>query len=110
MKLGKSASKKEYSKLLKGFDRAKTSYKEAKKNETSVKQTLKEDGKNLSKIEVKVLTLLISQSKHVSKAEKINVKIAKLLIKQWNKASAEVVAVEVRRGRQQQQSESAVEG
>ncbi len=98
MKLGKSASKKEYSKLLKGFDKAKKSYKEAKKNESAVKQALKEDGKSLSKVEIKALTLLISQAKYVSKAEKINVKIAKLLIKQWTKASAEAATAELKQG------------
>ncbi len=96
MKLVKSASKKEYSKLLKGFDKAKKSYKEAKKNATAVKQALKEDAKNLSKVEVKALTLLIAQAKYVSKAEKINVKIAKLLIKQWTKASAEAATAELK--------------
>ena len=96
MKLGKLEIKKEYSKLLKGFDKAKASYKEAKENEADVKQALKEDAKNLSKVEVKALILLIEQAKHVSKAEKINVKIAKLLIKQWTKASSEAVAAELK--------------
>ena len=96
MKLGKSASKKEYSKLLTGFDKAKASYKEAKKHETAVKKTLKEEAKNLSKLEIKALILLVAQAKHVSKAEKINVKIAKLLIKQWNKASAEAATTELK--------------
>lgn len=98
MKLGKSAVKKEYSKLLTGFDKAKASYKEAKKHQTAVKQTLKEEAKNLSKLEVKALVLLVEQAKHVSKAEKINVKIAKLLIKQWNKASADAAIAESKKG------------
>lgn len=96
MKLGKPEIKKEYSKLLKGFDKAKASYEEAKDNEAAVKQTLKEDAKNLSKVEVKALKLLVEQANHVSKAEKINVKIAKLLIKQWTKASSEAVAAELK--------------
>ena len=109
MKLKKSAPKKEYSKLLKGFDKAKKSYKESKAHKASIEQALKTDIKHLSNVDIKALTLLIEQAKYVSKAEKVNVKIAKLLIKQWAKAGGDAASESKKGGSKSKNKAESVE-
>ena len=90
MKSVKSASNApEYAQLLSAFDKAQSAYEQAKAQEVAAKHQLKDaDKKDVSKAEEEVLRLKLNHAKHIRKAYKATVGIAKLAIKQWTKSNA----------------------
>jgi predicted flap endonuclease-1-like 5' DNA nuclease len=90
MKSTKTASNTpEYAQLLGGFDKAQSAYKQAKAAEIAAKHELKDaDKKDLSKAEEEILRFRLKHAKHIRKACKAVVGIAKVAIKQWNKVNA----------------------
>jgi predicted flap endonuclease-1-like 5' DNA nuclease len=90
MKSVKSASNApEYAQLLSAFDKAQSAYEQAKAQEVAAKHQLKDaDKKDVAKAEEEVLRLKLNHAKHIRKAYKATVGIAKLAIKQWTKSNA----------------------
>ena len=116
MKSVKSASNApEYAQLLSAFDKAQSAYEQAKAQEVAAKHQLKDaDKKDVSKAEEEVLRLKLNHAKHIRKAYKATVGIAKLAIKQWTKSNAITEVIEgveapapKKRGRQPKPKEDA---
>jgi predicted flap endonuclease-1-like 5' DNA nuclease len=79
----------EYAQLLSAFDKAQSAYEQAKAQEVAAKHQLKDaDKKDVAKAEEEVLRLKLNHAKHIRKACKATVGIAKLAIKQWTKSNA----------------------